>query len=58
MDNKSIAAFIETNKTREKSVIICLPSRGTGQYSRNGRIFKVTQMAIFEDFAKDRFKAK
>ena len=58
MDNKSIAAFIETNKTRMKSVIICLISRGTGQYPRNGRIFKVTQMAIFEHFAKDRFKAK
>ena len=52
MDNKSIAAFIETNKTRMKSVIICLTSRGTGQYPRNGRIFKVTQMAIFEHCAR------
>ena len=61
MDNRSIAAFIEKkkqNETRMKSVIICLPSRGAGQYPRNGRIFKVTQMTIFEHFAKDRFKAK
>ena len=34
MDNRSIAAFIETNKTRMKSVIICLPSKGSGQEKR------------------------
>ena len=27
MDNRSIAAFIETNRTRMNSVIICLPSK-------------------------------
>ena len=34
MDNSSIAAFIETNKTRMKYVIICLPSKGAGQEKR------------------------
>ena len=31
MDNRSIAAFIETNRKRMNSVIICLPSKGAGQ---------------------------
>ena len=34
MDNRSTAAFIETNRTRMNSVIICLPSRGAGQEKR------------------------
>ena len=34
MDNRSIAAFIETNKTRMNSVIICSPSKGAGQEKR------------------------
>ena len=28
MDNRSIAAFIETKRTKMNSVIICLPSKG------------------------------
>ena len=35
MDNSSIAAFIETNRKRMNSVIICLPSKGPGQEKRN-----------------------
>ena len=31
MDDRSIAAFIETNRTRINSVIICLPCKGAGQ---------------------------
>ena len=34
MDNRSIAAFIETNRTRINSVIICLPGKGAGQEKR------------------------
>ena len=34
MDNRSIAAFIETNLTRTNSVIICLPSKGAGREKR------------------------
>ena len=34
MDNRSIAAFIETNRTRTNSVIICLPSKGAGREKR------------------------
>ena len=33
MDNRSIAAFIETKRTKMNSVIICLPSKGAGQYT-------------------------
>ena len=35
MDNRSIAAFIETNRTRTNSVIICLPSKGAGREKRH-----------------------
>ena len=31
MDNRSIAAFIETKRTKMNSVIICLPSKGAGR---------------------------
>ena len=31
MDNRSIAAFIETNKTRMNSLIIRSPSKGAGE---------------------------
>ena len=31
MDNRPIAAFIETNRTRMNSVIICLRSKDAGQ---------------------------
>ena len=34
MDNRSIAAFIETNRTQMNSVIICLPSKGAGREKR------------------------
>ena len=34
MDNRSIAAFIETKRTKMNSVIICLPSKGAGQEKR------------------------
>ena len=34
MDNRSIAAFIETKRTKMNSVIICLPSKGGGQEKR------------------------
>ena len=34
MDNRSIAAFIETNRTKMNSVIICLPSKGAGREKR------------------------
>ena len=34
MDNRSMAAFIETNKTRMNSIIICSPSKGAGQEKR------------------------
>ena len=34
MGNRSIAAFIETNKTRMNSVIICSPSKGEAQEKR------------------------
>ena len=34
MDNRSIATFIETNRTRTNSVIICLPSKGAGREKR------------------------
>ena len=33
MDNRSIAAFIETKRTKMNSVI-CLPSKGAGQEKR------------------------
>ena len=48
MDNRSIAAFIETKRTKMNSVIICLPSKGAGPeknaqalniyYRKSGRI--------------------
>ena len=31
MDNRSIAAFIETKRTKMNSVIICLPSKGAAK---------------------------
>ena len=31
MDNRSIAAVFETNKTRMNFVMICSPSKGAGQ---------------------------
>ena len=34
MDNRSIAAFIETKITKMNSVIICLPSKGAGREKR------------------------
>ena len=34
MDNRSIAAFIETKRTKMNSVIICLPSKGAGREKR------------------------
>ena len=34
VDNRSIPAFIETNRKRMNSVIICLPSKGAGQEKR------------------------
>ena len=34
MDNRSVPAFIETNRTRTNSVIICLPSKGAGREKR------------------------
>ena len=34
MDNRSIAAFIETNRTRTNSVIIYSPSKGAGREKR------------------------
>ena len=34
MDNRSIAAFIETKRTKMNSVIICLPSKGVGREKR------------------------
>ena len=34
MDNRYIAAFIETNRKRTNSVIICLPSKGAGREKR------------------------
>ena len=34
MDNWSIPAFIETNRKRMNSVIICLPSKGAGREKR------------------------
>ena len=34
MDNRSIAAFIETNRTKMNYVIICLPSKGAGREKR------------------------
>ena len=34
MENRSIDAFIETNRKRTNSVIICLPSKGAGREKR------------------------
>ena len=34
MYNRSIAAFIDTNRTRTNSVIICWPSKGAGREKR------------------------
>ena len=34
VDNRSIPAFIETNRKRMNSFIICLPSKGAGQEKR------------------------
>ena len=34
LDNRSIAASIETNKTRKNSVIIMVPSKAAGQEKR------------------------
>ena len=34
-DNRSIAAFIETNKAGMNSLIICSPSKGAGEEKRH-----------------------
>ena len=34
MDNRSIAAVFETNRTRMNFVMICSPSKGAGQEKR------------------------
>ena len=34
MDNRSMAALIETKRTKMNSVIICLPSKGAGREKR------------------------
>ena len=42
MDNRSIAAFIETNRTKMNSVIICLPSKGAGREKRTNTKYTTT----------------
>ena len=44
MDNRSIAAFIETNRTKMNSVITYLPSKGAGREKRTSTKYTTDQV--------------
>ena len=44
MDNRSIAAFIETNRTKMNSVIICLLSKRAGRENRTNTKYTTDQV--------------
>ena len=57
MDNRSIAAFIETKRTKMNSVIICLPSKGAGQEKRTSTTY-ITSPAIQQAIDTNHFRKR
>ena len=49
MDNWSIPAFIETNRKRMNSVIICLPSKGAGQEKRTNTKYTTRKCGLIRE---------